>query len=66
MSQELMQQIEKLGIQPEHLDEAVHDAASDMASNANNGGVREQVMFLRNSGWDDGEILVAAKKGKEN
>lgn len=60
--QRLIQQFEKYGIKPEHLDKAVHNTANDMASNANNGGISEQVMFLRNAGWDDQEILAAAKR----
>lgn len=41
--------------------DAVHDAASRMASAANNGGVEAQIEFLRGQGWTDREILACAK-----
>jgi len=34
------------GMQPEDLDETVHDLASGIAANVNNGGVDEQIKFL--------------------
>lgn len=43
------------------LDEACHDAASAMASNANNEGTSGQIEFLRIvCGFTDNEILEAA------
>ncbi|WP_304526873.1 hypothetical protein [Halomonas sp. I5-271120] len=48
------------------LDGLVHDAASEMASNANNGGAREQVEFLRTlAGWDDDAIIKAFNDASE-
>jgi len=42
------------------LDDIVHDAASQMASNANNGGVDEQIEFLTViSGWTEEDIRKA-------
>ena len=42
----LVQEAERLGIQPEGLDDAVHDAASVPASSVNNGGLDEQIAYL--------------------
>ena len=67
MEKALIQKLEELGAKPEHLDEAVHQAASDMASNANNGGLSEQVEFLKTlAGWLDEDIIKAASDGKES
>ena len=42
------------------LDDIVHDAASQMASNANNGGVDEQIEFLTViGGWTEEDIRKA-------
>lgn len=42
------------------LDDLVHDAASSMASDANNGGIEGQIHFLKNiAGWGDMEIAQA-------
>jgi hypothetical protein len=41
----------------EGLDELVHDTGSRMASQANNGGVEEQLHYLNINGWSDEEIL---------
>lgn len=44
----------------ENLDELVHQAASALASNANNGGIAEQVDFLTGvAGWSHNEITEA-------
>lgn len=42
----LVEKAEAGGLEAEDLDEAVHTAASQMASDANNGGLEEQVRFL--------------------
>lgn len=42
--------------QQEQLDELVLQAASSMASNANNGGKEEQYLFLVMTGWSRQEI----------
>jgi hypothetical protein len=45
------------GVQPEDLDEVVHEAATSMASGANNEGMRGQVAFLRDiAGWSNDDI----------
>lgn len=45
------------GITADDLDEMVHDTASDMASNINNGGVESQVAYLLECGWTETDIL---------
>lgn len=56
-------QLLKKGFGSENLDDVVHDAASQMASNANNGGLDQQVQFLITSaGWSEDEILDAVRK----
>jgi len=47
-----------------HLDDAVHQAASGMATDANNGGIAAQVKFLVAAGRTPEEILEAAKQAK--
>lgn len=45
------------GVQQEDLDEVVHEAASSMASSANNEGMCGQVAFLRDiAGWSNDDI----------
>ena len=45
-------------IQPEDLDDLVHDAASSMASNSNNEGLSGQIDFLKIiAGWSDEDII---------
>jgi hypothetical protein len=45
------------GIESCHLDNLVHDAASQLASNANNGGIEDQLNFLMNTcGWTSEDI----------
>ena len=47
-----------MGLGPEDLDELVHEAASNMASNANNEGMRGQISFLMLiAGWSEAEVL---------
>lgn len=54
------------GIEPAHLDEAVHDAASGMASGANNEGLEVQVDFLLGAGdWKPADILFKSREAKE-
>jgi len=53
--------IEKHNIQSEDLDDVVHDTASQMASNANNGGIDEQIQVLKNGGWTDNQIIFYLK-----
>lgn len=48
------------GITSEDLDEIVHDAASRLASNANNDGAGSQIEFLQTTCcWTEKEILAA-------
>lgn len=45
-------------VNSEDLDELVHEAAAEAASVANNGGVKDQVQFLKSvCGFDDTDIL---------
>ena len=56
----LSEWLEKNNIQPEDLDELVHDAAASMASNSNNEGLAGQVEFLKAvAGWRDADIKQA-------
>lgn len=62
--QKLMAKIR--AIEAEKLDDIVHDAASQMASNANNGGVSKQIEFLiAVAGWTVEEIHNALNFGEE-
>jgi hypothetical protein len=48
------------GIESSSLDETVHDAASCMASEANNGGIDGQLAFLLDTcNWNPQDILKA-------
>ena len=61
----LLKALSENGIEPHHLDDVVHDAASTMASNANNGGLNAQIQFLTTSiGWSYDEILKEAIANK--
>ena len=42
----LADKVKAAGSQPEDLDDLVHDLASSIAANANNGGLEEQVKYL--------------------
>jgi hypothetical protein len=56
----LLEWLEKNNIQPEDLDEIVHEAASSIASNSNNEGLSGQVEFLKDvAGWGDENIKRA-------
>lgn len=49
---------EQNNIEPDDLDEIVHEAASSMASNSNNEGVTGQLEFLKViAGWSDKDII---------
>lgn len=52
----LRQRMGQIGLGTEALDAMVHDAASDMATNANNGGVKSQLEFLLQGGFSDERI----------
>ena len=42
----LADKAESAGLEPEDLDEAVHELASSIAADVNNGGIEEQVRYL--------------------
>lgn len=53
----LIEELQKQGLEAAHLDDLVHDAANDLASNANNGGLKEQINFLITiCGWTEKDI----------
>jgi hypothetical protein len=55
---ELKIALEKKGVESALLDDIVHDAASRLASNANNEGIDGQLDFLLNTcGWTEEEVL---------
>ena len=57
---QLIEKANKLELQPEDLDEAVHDAADSLAASIDNGGVDEQVSWLvERLGLDDTETCIA-------
>jgi len=59
----LKEEFAKEGIESAHLDEITHDAASQLASSANNGGLDDQIDFLLDTcGWTAEDILQAIKK----
>lgn len=59
--------LEVAGHTSDHLDEAVQNAASELATAANNGGLHEQVSFLLAAGdWKPPDILFAAQQAKES
>jgi hypothetical protein len=59
---ELKDYLFEQGIGAGTLDDIVHDAASEMASSANNYGLSAQLHFLHvRAGWDADEILTAVK-----
>lgn len=52
----------KKGLGAENLDDIVIDAAQSLASNANNGGIDEQIEFLITlCGWSEEDILNSRK-----
>ena len=52
----MSQRFERGGIKSEHLDDLVQDIASEIASNANNGGLSEQLQFLAMNGYDEDRV----------
>ena len=66
--QELMDLSESLGIEPEDLDNEVHDAASTEASDINNEGIEAQLTYLLEVGFEVEalkEMLQEIAKEKE-
>ena len=50
-------------IQTEDLDDIVHEAASDMASNSNNEGIAGQIEFLQIiAGWGNDDIIETLRQ----
>ena len=61
----IIAQLTDLGITAEMLDNMVCDAANDLAANANNGGLQDQIRFLLIiCGWTGEAILEQAKEEK--
>jgi len=57
---ELKKLLLEKGIESSHLDDTCHDAASTLASNANNEGIDGQLEFLMEKcGWSSEDILKA-------
>ena len=54
--------LEKNNFQPADLDEAVHEAASVLASRVNNGGFQEQINFLKSAGWSEEDIKAQLRR----
>ena len=61
----LLARLKEAGCTPEDFDEMVHAAASELATNANNGGLAAQIEFLTENGYSEKDILnVVAAKSK--
>ena len=59
---QLRSKLFSLGIEVSHLVDITHDAASVLASNANNGGMECQIDFLMDTcGWSAEDIIKAAE-----
>jgi hypothetical protein len=55
---DLLKSLMAKGYESSHLDDLVHTAASNLATNANNGGVESQVDFLMDTcGWSSEDII---------
>ncbi len=64
----LVAELEAAGYESEHLDGAVHDAATERATAINNGGLYDQVHYLMRGGdhsFKPDDIRFAAKEAKE-
>lgn len=61
-SEQLRQELSNAQLDTHDLDSVVHDAASTLASNANNEGLSGQIQFLTSHGWSYDDILKAAKE----
>lgn len=62
--QTLIKEADEKGISESCLDEAVHDAFSQQASEVNNGGIAEQIKFLITNGGP-GEVNCIRELFKE-
>lgn len=60
-SDQLKKELSNAQLDTHDLDDVVHDAASTLASNANNEGLNGQIQFLTSLGWSFEEIFNAAK-----
>lgn len=58
-------EIKNQGYQSSNLDDLTQDAASELASNANNEGMQAQVEFLLTCGWSNEDILGRLKINRE-
>jgi hypothetical protein len=66
---QLLKLCDELGIEPEDLDEEVQEAKAEESSRINNGGLDDQLGFLRDTGFAHEELehlirTLAAKKLK--
>lgn len=61
-SDQLRRELSNHHLDTHDLDSIVHDAASSLASNANNEGLSGQIQFLTTHGWSYNDILKAAKE----
>lgn len=64
----LVKQLQSSGHEGRHLDQAVHVAADERATDVNNNGIEAQVKFLLHGSdlsWKPSEILGAAASSKE-
>lgn len=54
----ILDKLKKSKISEEDMDELVHEAAADVAAEANNGGLESQIAFLKERcGFEDEDIL---------
>lgn len=62
----LVTQMAAEGIASEHLDEAVHAAAAEIATAANNDGIAAQVSYLLyQPHWKSEDVLFKAREAKQ-
>lgn len=56
MPQCIKEKLQTLGYEAEHLDDLVTQAAQQSASNINNGGMSDQLHYLKQQGYTDETI----------
>jgi hypothetical protein len=52
----LLKLCDELGVEPEDLDDEIHQAKAEEASRINNGGLEDQIGFLRGSGFSYADL----------
>lgn len=60
----LKEEVLKRGYKDFNLDDLVHDAASEIASAVNNGGMEEQLRFLLEHDWTPEDVLGRLRLGR--